>query len=390
MARLLFITDYTEQFAYRLLKGIINYSETTGSEKWVVYRMPSSYRRKFGMKGILNWALKWKADVVVGQFDPEDDVSVFRENGIVAFAQDYIAKFDSIPNITADYHLTGTMAAEHFLVRGFHNFAFFGYNGVCWSNERYEGFRSRVNRAGYEVLMYDCQNIDDLWYYNPGNLSKWLLNLPKPVAIMACDDNQGNLLLNVCNSCGIRIPDEVAVIGVDNDEILDNLSDPTLTSIDVDIERGGYEVAQMALRMMRDPSYKPSDIYLRPVSVITRMSTSVFATKDKEIVTALQYISRNVDRRIFVPDILKEVPLSRRLLEMRFKKVTGNTIYNYISRQRIERFAYYLLHSTDTIAEISAKMAEPDPKSLCRRFKAIKGCTPSEYREQESHKSKIK
>lgn len=386
MARLLFITDFTEQFAYRLLRGIINYSGQ--SDNWVVCRMPPTYKRHLGMKGVVKWALKWKADVVIGQFDPEDDVTLFRRHGIVALAQDYISKFDSIPNITADYALTGKMAAEHFLNRGFRNFAFFGHKGVCWSEERYDGFRKRIEEAGFSdnVSVYDGQNIGDLWYYDSKALAGWLKSLPKPVAVMACDDNQGSLLLEACNSCGIRMPDEVSVIGVDNDEVLDNLSNPTLSSIDVDIERGGYEAAELALRMMKDPSDFGEDIVLRPTSIVTRMSTSVFATEDREVVKALRFINRNIDNKILVSDILGEVALSRRLLETRFKKATGNTIYNYISKQKIERFAYFLLQSNDSVSEIAARMDETDSRSISRRFKALKGCTPTEYREKELRK----
>ncbi len=386
MARLVFITDYTEQFAYRLLKGVINYSKE--SDRWVVYRMPLAHKRRLGIGRLIKWCKQWKADVVIGQFDEGDDVSLFRKSGIVALAQDYFVKFKDIPNITADYFHTGEMAADHFLTRGFRNFGFFGYKGVCWSDGRLEGFASRIKSAGYgdKLHIYNSQDLDDRWCYNEPTLAKWLKGLPKPIAIMACDDNQGNLLLNACNTYGIGCPDEVAVIGVDNDSVLDNLSSPTLSSIEVDIELGGYNAADMAARMISDPSYKGEDIVLRPISVVTRMSTSVFATKDKEVVKALRFIGLNTERKISVSDILKEVPLSRRLLETRFKQATGETIYKYISRQRIERFAYLLLNSNDTISEISFKMNEDDPKSFCRRFKAIMGCTPSEFRDNELRK----
>ena len=132
--RLLFITDFTEQFAYRLLRGILDYSKET--EPWVVCKMPPIFKRDIGIEGLVEWAVQWQADVVIAQFDPDDDVSLFRKNGIVAIAQDYIRKFDSIPNITADYDSTGAMAARRFLSRGFQNFAFLGYKGVCWSEER--------------------------------------------------------------------------------------------------------------------------------------------------------------------------------------------------------------------------------------------------------------
>lgn len=106
--------------------------------------MTLSEKRKLGIDGVLEWALNWKADVVVSQFEEGEDVQKFRENGIVAIAQDYITKFKDIPNITADYVGTGRMAAEYFITRGFRNFAFFGYKDVCWSMERYEGFARKM------------------------------------------------------------------------------------------------------------------------------------------------------------------------------------------------------------------------------------------------------
>ena len=119
--------------------------------------MPPSYKRQLGMEGVVAWAKEWRADVVIAQFDPEDDVTLFRKNGIVAIAQDYISKFDSIPNITGDYALTGTMAADYFLSKGFTNFGFFGYNGVCWSDERCEAFRSRIEKISMGgVAIFTC------------------------------------------------------------------------------------------------------------------------------------------------------------------------------------------------------------------------------------------
>ena len=386
--RLLFITDFTEQFAYRFLRGILDYSQ--GTEHWVVCKMPPSYKRKLGMEGVVAWAKEWRADVVIAQFDPEDDVTLFRKNGIVAIAQDYISKFDSIPNITGDYALTGTMAADYFLSKGFTNFGFFGYNGVCWSDERCEAFRSRIEKismgGGSDFYMYDGQNIDNMWYYDQSELTDWLNSLPKPIAIMACDDNQGNILLQACELCGIHVPFDVAIIGVDNDEILCNMSNPSMSTINVDIERGGADTAAIAERMVKDPTYMGEDIVLKPLTVVERLSSSVFATNDKEVLMALRFIHANLDSKIIVTDVLDNVPMSRRLLEHRFKKMTGMTIYNYISIQRIERFAQLLLSSNDSISDIAARMDEFDTKSISRRFKEIKGCTPSEFRKKKMRK----
>lgn len=385
--RLLFITDFTEQFAYRFLRGILNYSQNT--EQWVVCKMPPSFKRKLGMEGVVSWAKEWRADVVIAQFDPDDDVTLFRKNGIVAVAQDYVSKFDTILNITGDYALTGAMVAEYFLSKGFTNFGFFGYNGVCWSDERCDGFRKRVEKSiTYEgrFYMYDRQNIDNMWYYDQSVLTDWLLGLPKPIAIMACDDNQGNILMQACELCGLHVPSDVAIMGVDNDEILCNMSNPSMSTINVDIERGGADTAAMIDRMVKDPSYAGEDVVLKPLIVVERLSSSILATDDKEILMALRYIHANIDSKIQVTDVLRNVPLSRRLLERRFKAMTGTTVYNYISFQRIERFSQLLLSTNDSISDIAARMDEFDTKSISRRFKEIKGCTPSEFRKKKLRK----
>ncbi|MCR5519882.1 MAG: DNA-binding transcriptional regulator [Bacteroidales bacterium] len=387
--RLLFITDFTEQFAYRLLRGILDYSKES-EEPWVVCKMPPSFKREIGLDGVVKWAEQWQADVVIGQFDPDDDVSLFRRHGIVALAQGYIRKFDYIPNITSDYDYTGAIAAKHFLSRGFQNFGFLGYKGVCWSEGRYAGYCNALRSAGIsKIYLNDNQKIDSLWYSDYAGLGEWLKTLPKPIAIMACDDNQGNVLLQACRAFGYKIPSEVSIIGVDNDEILCNLSAPTLSSINVDIERGGYEAAAMAAKMVKDPYYMGEDIILRPINIVSRMSSNVFATKDAAVLAALQYISANIDRKLMVTDVLKVVPMSRRLLEQRFLKETGSSIYQYITSLRMDRFAQLLLESNDSIANIAARLDEPDTKSISRRFTAVKGCTPSQFRKLEMRKTGV-
>ena len=386
---LLFITDFTEQFPYRLLRCMLQYSLET--EPWMVYKMPPTYKNEIGLPKLIEWAEDHDVDIVIAQFDPLENVREFGRHGIVAIAQDYISTFREIPNITADYDGTGAMAARRFLARGFQNFAFFGYRGVCWSDGRCEGFKREIVNAGFgeNFYLYDRQNITNLWSYDMRSLSEWLLSLPKPIAIMACDDNQANLLLQGCNACGIKVPTEIAILGVDNDEILCTMSVPSLSSINMDIERAGYETAVMASRMVREPGYKGEDIIIRPLTIISRMSSNVFATKDQAILKALEYIGNNVDHKISVSDVLTQVPLSRRLLEQRFAKATGTSIYQYITNLRMERFAQLLLTSNDSVANIAARMEEPDAKSISRRFQAVKGCTPSEFRKEELRKMRL-
>ena len=382
MLRLLIISDFTEAFPSKLLSGIVRYSRR--KEQWVICRMPPAYKSHIGIPGVVKWAKDWGADAVIGQFEQTDDVGLFAKNGIVCVAQDFKKRFKNIPNITADYIGTGQMAARYYLERGFRNFAFFGFNDVCWSDERCEGFRKEVERSrtGAKVYVYNMQDIDRLWYYERDRLREWLQTLPKPIGIMACDDNQGNNLVEACHSAGVKIPSEVSVLGVDNDELLCDLGSTALSSIQVDIEEGGYRTAELIETLVTNPDAVVGDVVLNPVKVVERISTAAFATDDVQIQKAVKFIHQNYQKKISVKDVMEEVALSRRLLERRFQSVTGQTLYQYISDQKIKHFAEMLLSTSDQVINIALSLGENDTKSISRRFKQIYGCSPNEWREQ--------
>jgi LacI family transcriptional regulator len=383
MIRVLFISDFTESFAHKLLSGIVDYSRQ--KEQWIIRRMPPEYKAQIGIPGVIRVAKEWDVNAVIGQFEPTDDIGLFAENGIIAIAQDYKKKFTTIPNITADYLGTGRMAARFFLERGFRNFGFFGMNDVCWSDERCEGFRREVEAAGFgdSFYSYRMQEIDMIWYYQRNRLREWLRMIPKPIAIMACDDNQGANLIEACHGIGIRIPSEVSVIGVDNDESLCSLGSTTLTSIQIDIEEGGRQTAALVERLVSDPAAPVEDVVLRPVKIVGRMSTAAFATDDQQILKALLFIHKNALKKISVSDVMAEAALSRRLLERRFKAVTGKTLYEYITDQKLRYFAEQLEETDEQVINIALSMGENDTKSISRRFKQLYGCTPMEWRDKQ-------
>ena len=347
--------------------------------------MPPEYKAQIGIPGVIRVAKEWDVNAVIGQFEPTDDIGLFAENGIVAIAQDYKKKFTTIPNITADYLGTGRMAARFFLERGFRNFGFFGMNDVCWSDERCDGFRREVEAAGFgdSFYSYRMQEIDMVWYYQRNRLREWLRMIPKPIAIMACDDNQGANLIEACHGIGIKIPEEVSVIGVDNDESLCSLGSTTLTSIQIDIEEGGRQTAALVERLVADPTAPVEDVVLRPVKIVGRMSTAAFATADQQILKALLFIHKNALKKISVSDVMAEAALSRRLLERRFKAVTGKTLYEYITDQKLKYFAEQLVDTDEQVINIALSMGENDTKSISRRFKQLYGCTPMEWRDKQ-------
>ncbi|MBQ9192361.1 MAG: substrate-binding domain-containing protein [Bacteroidales bacterium] len=381
MIRLLIISDFTESFTHKFVAGVVDYSRRR--EPWIIRRMPPEYKERIGIPGVIRVAKEWEVDAVFGQFEPTDEIGLFAENGIIAVAQDYKQRFATIPNVTGDYLGTGRMAARFFIDRGFRNFGFFGFKDVCWSDERCEGFRREVEKAGFgaSFYSYNLQDIKAVWSYQRYRVREWLDAIPKPIAIMACDDNQGDNLLQACLAAGIRVPEEVSVIGVDNDETLCNLGSTTpLSSIQVDIEEGGYRTAQLIERLVADPSAPAEDIVLRPVKIVGRMSTASFATDDRQILKAILFIHQNVRKKISVADVTAAAALSRRLLERRFKEVTGKTLYEYITDLKLKEFAERLQDTDDQVIEIALSMGENDTKSISRRFKQIYGCTPIQWR----------
>ena len=382
MIRVLIISDFTESFSHKLLAGLVDYSRQ--KEQWIVRRMPPEYKAQIGIPGVIRVAKEWEIDAVIGQFETTDDVSQFAENGIIAIAQDYKKKFTTIPNVTADYLGTGSIVAKFFLERGFRNFGFFGFNDVCWSDERCEGFRREIEAAGFgdSFYAYRMQEIHMVWYYQRNRLREWLRSLPKPIAIMACDDNQGSNLIEACHGLGIRIPSEVSVMGVDNDESLCSLGSTTLSSVQIDIEEGGRETAALVERLVADPSAPVEDVVLKPVKVVSRMSTAAFATDDQQILKAILFIHKNALKKISVSDVMAEAALSRRLLERRFKSVTGKTLYEYITDQKLKHFAEQLEETDEQVINIALSMGENDTKSISRRFKQLYGCTPVEWRDK--------
>ena len=381
MIKIILLTDFGEEYGISLLKGITRYSQEFGP--FAFCRMPTYYRETRGMEGILKWAREWKADGILGQFYNDSNLDLLWNEGISVVAQDFKERHENFPNITGDYLNTGRLGAEYFLRKGYENFAFYGFKNIVWSRERSQGFENRIAQEGYSVHYFEHKRrfkSRELWFYKPSALSKWLKSLPKPIGLMACDDNQGMHITEACRLAKIRIPEEVAVLGVDNDEMLCNLSDPPLSSVGLDTIKGGYEGARLLHTMIKTKNQEYYDIVIKPTQVITRNSTDIYAAKDDYIGTALKYVHNNIEKNLKVEDVLAQVPLSRRSLEKRFQKVTGYPVYEYICNLRIEKFTQKLLETDLSIFEIAMDLGLNDGKNIARQFRQIKGCTPTEYR----------
>lgn len=383
MIKIILLTDFGEEYGASLLKGVTRYSQEHGP--FAFCRMPTYYRETRGMEGILKWAREWKANGILGQFYNNSNLEHLWNEGIAVVAQDFKERHENFPNLTGDYIGTGQKGAEYFLRKGFENFAFYGFKNIVWSRERAQGYEERLQKEGYSVHYFEHKRSyksRELWFYKPSALSKWLKSLPKPIGLMACDDNQGMHITEACRLAKIRIPEEVSVLGVDNDEMLCNLSDPPLSSIGLDTIKGGYEAARLLHTMIKTKNEEYYDIEVKPTTVYTRNSTDIYAAEDQYIGSALKYIHNNIEKNLKVDDVLKQVPLSRRSLEKRFQKVTGFPVYEYIFNLRIEKFTQKLLETDQSIFEIAMDLGLNDSKNIARQFRQIKGCTPTEYRKK--------
>lgn len=382
MPKIVLLADFSEEYFKKILLGIARFSKENGP--WAFCRMPIYYREKVGIAGIIQWAREWGANGMIAQLNNNDDTSSLAQAGFPIIVTDLRERFKNVPNITGDYKKTGRMGADYFIEKGYTNFAYYGYPSFVWARERGEGFSARLSELGFSAFFF--RNTPDLshemWYYKPSALSEWLKGLPKPIAIMACDDNCGQQVTEACKLCGIKIPEDVAVLGVDNDELICNLSDPPLSSILLDAEQGGYDAAQMLKNLMEQGGVS-DNIIVQPVKIITRESTDIYASADREIAKALKYIHQNIDKSISVDDVLSEVPLSRRAFEIRFKRVVGQTVYQYFLSLRMNELCRQLIESEKNISEIAAALGIDDMKNVSRHFKLLMGCSPSEYRKRK-------
>lgn len=389
MARVLMMTDFTESYGNKLLQGIIKYSHE--HSPWVVGKIPLSFRDGNQLKTAAEIADHWKADAIIGQFRSFEDIRPFQERGIIPVAQDFLQSFPGIINITGDYLEAGRMAARYFMERGLRHFAYYGLNGVVWSDGRRDGFMEVAARdAGAPLRKSDIREIKNLktsWWYNTEKLIHWLRSLPKPVGIYCCDDNKAYNIIEACSQSqqtGLRIPEDILLLGTDNDETVCQLCMPQLSSVALDVEIAGYQVAALIEYLLNLPpmerSKHYSDIIVRPTHIVTRHSTDALVNDNPYISKILRYIENNIGKSLRVEDLVALVPMSRRTLEETFSKSMGTSIYRYIIQTRVSRFQKLILGGLSPSQ--AAMELGLEYKSLSREFKRQTGLSPKEFLSQ--------
>lgn len=378
MVKILLVTDFSNGYSRSLLRGIIRYVHD--KKDWTLYRMPKYYKEVHGEKAVLKWAERWGVDAIIAQIN-ELDVDELKNLDIPIVIQNHKGRIPGVVNLTGDYMALGAMAAVYFMGMGYRNFAYYGTSFTVWSRERCKGFKERLEREGYQVnVFFEEDEKTDSWEYDIYAIGNWLKGLPQGTAVFACNDFYALRISETCRYFNIAIPDDIAVLGVDNDNLICNISNPPLSSIFVDAEKGGFVVAQTIDRMLTKPGGEVSNIILPPHQVITRESTKKYVVHDKYVALAIDYIENNYQRKIGVTDILENVPVSRRVFEKKFKNSVGHSIYSFILNYRIDKVAELLLTTNRSIEDIAISCGFENGRNISRTFFRIKGMTPSEFR----------
>ena len=387
MIKILLLTDFSSGYSRSLLENVGRYAREVGP--WAFYRMPLYFRELYGDEGVVEWAKKWEADAIIAQFS-DIDLSVLNQLNIPIIVQNYKERSSGISNLTGDYFGTGVIAANFFLHKGYKSFAYYGLTDTVWGRERGEGFKKIVSNKGYEVYEFNNRKRvpSEKWSFDVEQVSRWLLSLPKPIALFACDDYYALQITEVCKMYDISIPEEIAVLGVDNDKLLCNISDPQLSSIELDIENGGYEAGKLLHQFIEKKIIAPVDIIIKPVRIVPRASTERFAVSDRHIEQLLQYIDNNYQNPLSVDELTQIIPFSRRVLEKKFKRETGTSVYQYLLDLRIEKFADLLITTDLPLIEAATRSGFTDYKNISRIFTKAKEMTPLQYRKRFTPKNK--
>lgn len=293
-----------------------------------------------------------------------------------------------LPWVGSDHLLIGRMGASHLLERGFQNFAFCGFANELWSKQRFKGFCSVVGQKNV-LSLYETPwrgpNIPR-WDEDIEQIVKWLTALPKPVAIMACNDVRGLHVLNACSRAGILVPEEVAVLGVDNEEIMCELCSPPLSSVAPNPEGIGYAAAELLDTLMAGKAPRQSRIFVDPIRVFSRRSTDVMAVSDWAVASAARFMREQVFHGCRLSDVLQKVNMSRATLEKRFRKHLNRSPKQEMRRIQIERIKQLLVETNFTLERIAELSGFEHPEYMSVFFKRETGQTPGKYRSQSGER----
>lgn len=370
------------------IQGVVDYAEKLGN--WILYVEEDLLRQWPQLRS-------WHGDGIIADFHNRDladlpkglDIPIVRIGGghgwgDPAFGNAY---FES------DDEAIARLAADHLIERGAQRLAFCGLSRSqiaswpserpAWPEVRARAFKRRASEAGLPCSVHIGRHSPDCrWADIQDELSTWLDSLEKPLGLMACNDIRALHVLTACRKIGVRVPDDVAVIGVDNDEMLCELSHPPLSSVEQGARRMGYQAAEMLDQLMSGGKVSQLTFVIPPEGVVTRRSTDSLMIKDVNVAAAVRFIRERACERIQVPDVVKAAKVSYSTLRTRFKAVMGRTIHAEIERMQIEQARRLVVTSSLTLKQIAVRTGFKQVQYMTRLFHRHFGQPPAKYRKR--------
>jgi LacI family transcriptional regulator len=370
------LIETSNAYARGLLRGIVSYIRE--HRPWSLYL--SEHNRGDQPP---SWLSHWDGHGIIARVENPTIAAALKSIPVPIVDVSAARLLPSLPWFETDDGAISHLAADHLLERGFKHFGYAGDSRFNWSKWRCEHFQNSLRAAGRECHIFEPARDAVLDHEKQvADLAKWVRSLPKPVGIMACYDFRGQQALDACRRLGLAVPDEVAVIGVDNDELLCELSDPPLTSVVPNMQRTGYEAAALLDQMIAGKTVRGETHLIPPLGIATRQSTDVLVIEDRNVARAVHYIRQHACSGIQVKDILRVVPQSRTLLESRFKRLIGRTPHEEILRVRLNRVKELLVETDLSLDEIAERTGFNHVEYLSVAFRREIGIPPSQFRAQ--------
>jgi LacI family transcriptional regulator len=331
------------------------------------------------------WLRDWRGDGVIARIENARIAAEVLATGLPCVDLSAARQVPGIPWVETDDAAIARLAFDHLKERGLRHFGFCGVSQFNWSNWRRDHFLQCAARAGCECSLFP----EPAGPHPPPShdqeleaLAAWLRALPKPVGVMASYDTRGRQVLAACKLAELAVPDEVAVIGVDNDELLCDLADPPLSSVAPDADLTGYTAARLLDRMMDGERVARAAHLLKPLGVVPRLSTDTLAVADPEMSHAARFIRAHACDGINVGDVLAEVTMSRRVFETEFFRLFGRRPHEEIVRTRLQRVKDLLTQTDLPLHAIADRAGFRHVEYMSVVFKKKVGMPPSEYRER--------
>ncbi len=377
--RVLLLINNSGAYDRGLIKGIAQYAKYYDS--WFFLRESPYFIYKNTDKKIIQYIKEWKPDgIIMCENDLANEIISLNIPTIIS---PFTKIYDRVINIVANDFAIGEMGAHYYLEKKYSHYAFYGTNESFWSLEREKAYVRTLKINHKEVSVYRTSILKKEfdWKKEPYHIARWLQEQPKPLALMACADDWSQLVTEAVKIAGLKAPEDIAILGVDNDELICELSSPPLSSIIQDSEKTGFEAAYLLHQLMKGFNVPVKNIVGLPIQVVTRQSTKLTAVENIDISNALRYINNNAgNQHLHVEQVVKKTCLSRRVLEIKFREYLGRTIGSEIKRTRINAVCEKLINTSLTISEIAEHLGFGSSANLTVFFKREKKTTPLEYR----------